>query len=401
MVRTWFIDRDVTQHRDTRIGASEIACLIPNPEKPTESLAGYDRTAVTVFNEKTGRAKREPAGLAAEMGHYLEPKATELFMRDLFGEDTAAEWFIRRMQYEVLSRKFSGAPHGATKPRAETYQVEPVKHSIEFYTDDFIVHPDGIYIPGTLQHRLGGLLPPLTMPAHGLTFDLARPFLVEAKSARFWSALRPPESMVTGYNMELRTWQGIPLKHYVQIQFQLALLEVDICYLPLLFDTSEFQVWEIHEDRKVQNQIIDLAGRMAWHVKHDQAPRELAMNAADVIALYPDVHGDFVYVSGEEAAAVREASAAYHKAGKQERLWTARKKEAQDTLAVHLKDRKELRDEAGVLARWTEKAGSDRVKALSKIEAEDPVTYRYLQRKGLIETGAPSRYASAVWKGEE
>jgi predicted phage-related endonuclease len=399
MTHTWFIDNgDITKHRSTRVGASEIACLLPNPEKPNESLDGY-RTAVDLFNEKTGRKKREPAGLAAEMGHLLEPAAVELFMRELFGIEASTEWFIRRMQYEILLRK--ARMTGTGWPRAETYQVEPIAHSIEYYTDQFIVHPDGIYKPGTMEHTLGGMLPATTKAAHGLTFDLSRPFLLEAKSARYWSALRPPESMVTGYNMELRTWQGIPLKHYVQIQFQLAILEVDVCYLPLLFDTSEFQVWEIRADRAVQNKLIDLAGRMAWHVQHDTPPKELAMNADDIIALYPTVAGDFVYVSGDEAAAVREACGALAKAKKQEALWKGRAREASDTLAVHLKDRKELRDSETVLARWIEREGSDRVKALGKIEKENPVEYRYLRRKGLIETGDGTRYPSAVWKGEE
>jgi hypothetical protein len=394
VVRTWFIDGEITKHRSTRVGASDIPALIPNPEKPTESLAGFERTAVTVFQEKTGRKPREPVGLPAEMGHYLEPVAVQLFMRDLFGYETAADWFIRRLQYDALSRRFSGAPHGATKPRAETYQVPPITHSVEFYTDQFIVHPDGIYRP---QRDAGGLV-----MAHGLTIDLSRPFYLEAKSARYFSARRPEGSMVTGYNMDLHTWQGIPLKHYVQIQFGLAVLEVDVCYLPLLFDTSEFQVWEIRADAKIQNQIIDLAGRMAWHIQHDIPPRELAMNAADVIALYPTIAADdFAYISGEEAASVRAAGEAYAKADRQEKIWDGKKREALDTLAVYLKDRKELRDADAVLARWIERTGTDRVKALGKIEKENPVEYRYLKKKGLIETGKPVRYASAVWKGEE
>ena len=47
-VNFWFIDRDFTKARSTRLGASDIPKLIPSPEKPTESLAGYEQTALTV-----------------------------------------------------------------------------------------------------------------------------------------------------------------------------------------------------------------------------------------------------------------------------------------------------------------------------------------------------------------
>ena len=98
----WYIQGDFTKDRSFRIGASDIAACIPNPEKPTESLAGYGRTAVTVFEEKTGIAPRSFAGLPAEMGHWNEPKATELFMRPLFGPKISNEWLFKRMQFEIL-----------------------------------------------------------------------------------------------------------------------------------------------------------------------------------------------------------------------------------------------------------------------------------------------------------
>lgn len=375
----WFIDRDVTQHRGQRIGASDIPALIPNPEKPTESLAGYERTALTVWEEKTGRRVPNIPGLPAEMGHYLEPKVVELFMRDIFGPELAAEWFLRRMQYEVLSG--SGA-----QVRAADYQVPPVEHSIEFYTEDFIVHPDGIYRPESVPRLVD------VVTAHGLSIDLSRPFYIEAKSARYWSARRPEGSMVSGYDFNLHTWQGIPLKHYVQIQFGLALTEIDIAYLPLLFDTSDFHVWDIRTDRKIQGQIIDLAARMAWHIKHDTPPKELAMNSSDIKRLYPELTTDFVYLQGDDAEKVREAAVAYNRAAKQEKLWAERKKEASDTLAVHLKDRKELRDENGPICRWTEVPSGEAVLALSEIKKTDPLAYRYLKRKGLLKETKSKKY---------
>lgn len=386
-----YIDRDVTQNRGPRIGASDIPALIPSPDRPNESLAGYGRTAITIWEEKTGRRKREPAGLAAEMGHYLEPKATELFMREVFGHEYAAEWFATRMQYETLKASPSGGDI-----KAQAYQRPPLLHSIEWYDDQFIVHPDGLYVPGDQPPDM------LEVVGHGLQINMTKPFIVEAKSARYWAARRKEESSVSGYDLELRTWQGIPLKHYVQIQFQLAMFGVDVAYLPLLFDTSQFQTWEIRADAGVQGKIVDIAGRLAWHIKHDQPPKEMAINTSDIVRLYPGIDTDFVYLGGGEEEAVIEACRQYRKASAQEKVWKDKKQEAQDTLAVHLKDRGELRShEGGVLARWSIRKGSERVAGVKDIKSKDPNAYKYLKRKNLLTTTSDSRTAAVVYKDQE
>jgi len=387
----WFIDRSIHQNRGPRIGASDIPALIPDPDRPTQSLAGYGRTAVTVYEEKLGERKRDPAGLAAEMGHWNEPKSTELFLREIVGPDHSMRWLVRRMQYEMLSR--------IDQVQAADYQITPFHHSIEFYNDQFVVHPDGLYIPDVSSPDIP--VSPARVQAHGLTIDLSKPFLIEAKNARYWSAKRRDETPSSGYDFDLRTWQGIPLKNYVQIQFQLALFELEICYLPLLYDTSQFQVWEIKADPAVQNRLIDIAGKLAWHIEHRVPPKDMAMNLDDIKTLYPLVDNDFTYVAGDERDAVVEACRKYRQAEKQEKRWGAVKKEMQDVISVHLKDRKELRDEHQVLVKWTERSGSERVRALKSIAKDDPVSYRYLKRKGLIEQTDPTRYPSVAWKEDK
>ena len=99
-----------------------------------------------------------------------------------------------------------------------------------------------------------------------------------------------------------------------------------------------------------------------------------------------------MYLQGDDAKTVREAAVAYNRAAKQEKLWAERKKEASDTLAVHLKDRKELRDENGPICRWTEVPSGEAVLALSEIKKTDPLAYRYLKRKGLLKETRPKKY---------
>lgn len=393
----WYISNDFTEKRSTRIGASEVSCLIPNPEKPNESLAGYERTAITLWQEKTGRKERDPSGLSAEMGHWNEVKAIELFIRGIpeIGPTLSENYTIKRLEYELLNRSRPGVFNPSQ------YQSTPWKHTTQWYNDQFICHPDGIYDP-----YIEWMTPDTILPehAHGYNINLKAPFLIEAKTASFWSAKRREGSLTTGYDFDLRTGQGIPLKHYVQIQFQLACLDVEVCYLPLLYDSASFHVWEIRRDRKVGDQLIDLAGRMAWHIQHDTPPKELAMNGWDIQALYPEIKEDFVFLSGEKADAVKVAAQSYTRAAAQEKVWKQKKADAVDALAVYLKDNGELRVELdGVIvpiAKWKSTGGGERVMGIKDLRMKDEKAYKYLKRKGLIAEAEKGRSVNVCWKEE-
>jgi len=394
MTPYWYIHNDFTSKRSTRVGASEISAAIPDPEHPGQSLAGYDRTALTVWQEKTGRKPRDPSGLPAEMGHWNEVKAIELFIRGI-NPDMAREYRRSRLEYERLSEQFP-------ETRAEDYQTTPFRHNCQWYNDDFIVHPDGIWHPDESIDNGYALIG--EMVAHGYRIVVDKPFLIEAKTASYWAAKRRPGSVVHGYDFDLRTWQGIPLKHYVQIQFQLACLDVEVCYLPLLYDSASFHAWEIRRDRKTGDRLIDLAAKLAYYIHKDIEPKELAMNADDIAAMYPTLAEDFSIVSGDDAESIVKAATAWKEGDELEKIGKQKKKDATDALAVYLKDTKELRVERDgsivPVAAWTEKKGAERIIGLKEIRAMEggSTIEKYLTRKGLIKQGEGSRYVSVKWK---
>ena len=386
MIDYWYISGDFLKERATRIGASDIPALIPNPERPTETLAGYGRTPITVYLEKIGEREREPAGLPAEMGHYLEGKACELFIRTFYTEQTANRHVHDRNAYEFMTRD---NPDTAS---AQNYQNTPFYHHCQYFSDDMIVHPDVIYQPPDQAARSE------RKSALGITVRFGKPFLIEAKSATYWAAKRPSDSVISGYDLKLAEWQGIPLKHYMQIQFQLALLEVDDCYLALIHDTSQYHVWHIKANRAHQGKLIDLAGRMIWHIKRRRPPADLAINTEDIMALYPSVGDDFAIVNDEERDKAVEIAREYRNAETQRKRWAEKEKDALDAMAVVLRDRPEIRDGEGCIAKWSMRQGYEKVRMLSKIKGDDPVSYRYLKRKGLIESTKDSRTVKVAWK---
>lgn len=370
MVNYWFIKGDFHNERSKRIGASDIPALIPNPENPTESLAGYGRTPVTLWQEKTGRKEREFAGLPAEMGHFLENKALELFIREKFDKDISKVFSENKIKYEFCGKH----------AMASDFQISPFQHNTQYYnTDDnsgMIAHPDCIVL------------------------SKEGPYLIEAKSANYFATIRRPGTFVKGYDFELNTWQGIPLKHYMQIQFQLALFEVDTCYLSLISNTSQHNVWEIKANEKHQNQIMELANNMIWHINNDKPPKELAINQTDIKELYPNLQKDFVMISGEERETAISIAKEYNKAHEQEKKWKMKKQETLDSMAVLLKDVPELRDEDGIIGKWQTRKGSEKILALKEIKKNKPEVYKYLQENELLNTSEDSRNVSIKWKGD-
>ena len=389
MVNYWYITGDFLKERSGRIGASDIPALIPNPEKPTESLAGYGRTPVTVWQEKTGRKQREPAGIPAEMGHYLEEKSVELFIRTFAGSDIARRHTKDRRDYDYMT-----GPDSPMLGQAGNFQNTEFRHHVQYYKNGMICHPDGVYDPAGML----GIEPTTKM---GIKVKFDEPFLIEAKSANFWAAKRPEGSIVKGYDFGLKTWQGIPLKHYMQIQFQLALMEVKTCYLTLIYNTSQFDVWEIRANKKHQGRLIDLAGTMVHKIKTDTPPAEMAMNVQDIMDLYPEIGDDFVILNGDERDKAIDIARTYNEAKRQESRWKEKADDAKDSMGVLLRDRPELRDGDGIIGKWRVTKGSEKITALSKIKADDLNAYRYLKKHELLYTSKESRTVAIPWKGDE
>ena len=394
----WFIGdkADFYTSRSARIGASDVPAIFPNPENPVESLAGYGRTALTVYQEKRGDKERDTAGLAAEMGHFLENKSLELFIRRFVSYGAGLDFRTTKEQWE-----FQVAAGFSKDKWAGNFQVPLFKHNTQYYTDGMIAHPDCLYIG---DESLKGKKERFKT-VDGVKVDLSKPFLIEAKSARMMAAKRPEGSFVKGYDKKLSTWQGIPLKHYFQIQYQLSLFKIDVAYLALIHDTSEFHVWRIDADRKIQGRIIDRVGRMVKHIKDGTLPSELAMDGNDVQIMYPDLKKDYITFSAESEEgkqALKVNQEAIH-AKHQKELWTAREKDAKDAAAVIMKDFEEVRVGGDSVFKWSNGSTGEKLSlSIAQLKKNHPARYRSMVKAGLIKPDKKYRYVSPKRiKGEE
>lgn len=396
MIPYHYIEADFFTTRSTRIGASDAPALIQDPLHPNKSLAGYDRTPTTVYLEKTGQKKRDPAGFQAEMGHFLETKTLERFIRDIFGYEAGREFRHQKELYEYLSEMHPGS----YSPR--DYQVPLFKHNTQYYTDDKIVHPDTIYHPtpeimsGETELKDGNGQPIRKgkITVDGKTINLRKPFLVEAKSHGYWP-------FKNGYDKKELDWHGIPWREYIQVQFQLKMFQVDVAYLALTYDTNQYQMWEVKANREHQTSIIKIADYMAKCIKTKTPPKDMILNASDILALNDSRDVDFRYAEPEELELAIKIAKEYNKADGNIKLWTERKKEATDAMSVIIKDTDLLKDDEGNdIACWTKgKKGYKKVKSLTEIKKLDGKFYRYLAKNDLLTKtadGTPS--VSIKWK---
>lgn len=363
------------ESRKHKLGSSDIAACIPHPVRKNESLAGYNRTAITVFEEKTGRIKREHAGFSASVGNDLEPLILKYFIEDVHSKKTSVEFFKGYILCE-LEKQMKEDGIIDCKPFNNTQFI----HHTESENDYAISHADTLYIPTADDKG--------KTKVSNINFDKSKSCIIEAKTSQFWAVKRKDDEY-SGFDFKGDDWKAIPLKFFFQIQFQMALYGFDLAYLPLLSNTSEKHYWEIKGNKKYQADLMELAEYMYKCVQKDIYPKEKAMNASDIQKLYPKIKEDFRECVGKELEMAIEIGKQYERAKQQKKQWELKERDALDAMSVLLKDERELKGlvngELQTIARWKDTGGTEKIIALSKIKKDMPEIYEYLRGKKLLE----------------
>lgn len=401
---------DFHKSRAGRIGASDIPALIPHPIKQIESLAAYTddkgtrhaMTALDLYNAKINNT-HSPSGFPAEMGHWLEGRALYEFIADNISKDIAKEFLRGYMMHKIEQDNSSDAVN------PEPFNNTSFQHNTEVQNEYGIAHADCVYTapeilnPSKVLNMKKDSSGCWIIDINGLKINMSLPFLIEAKSARYFSARRKDDPY-TGYDLDLHEWQGIPLKVYFQVQYQMHLYNVDTCYVVLIFDTSSKHYWQIRYNKKHALELEQLARYMKKCIDERTPPKELLMNSKDIQLLYPEIKEDFRELKDDELSAVLKIAMDEIEASTQEKEWKRKKEQASDMLAIHLKDTQILKGNVNGMiidiARWKDTGGSERVMGLSDIsKRDDAVTIeKYLRRKGLVKKDKDNKKPSVVLK---
>lgn len=409
---------DFHKSRAARIGASEISWCVPHPVKQVESLAAYtdikgNRQACTandLYNDKLNPPPWEYS-FPAEMGHYLEPQAIREFIADNISVDIADKYFRGFMMHRLDQMQSKDAIH------AGPYNSTPFKHNTEAITNYGVAHGDCLYDPesGMVIHKTsnvgqstpGNIESGFIIKKNGLTIDLSKPFLIEAKSARRYTVKARDKDKYLGYDLTMKQWQGVPLKNYFQVQYQMALYGVDVCYIALIFDTSEKYFWQIKANKKHQRELIQIAEYMKKCIDTNTPPKQLVMNSKDIQYMYPKIQEDFRELQGKELEETIEVAIMQRYAAEQEKMWKRKKEDAAERMSIHLKDTTMLKGMVNgrlqTISRWKETGGGMRLMGLGKIkEREDSKRImRYLEKNKLLKEAKSGLNPSVVIKSDE
>jgi len=418
---------DFHKSRESRIGASDISWLIPHPTKQIESLAAYTDikgkrqacTALDLYNEKIKPSPWE-YNFPADMGHRLEGFALYEFIADNISRDIATD-FLRGYQMHEMEQNAETYKAGKMVcVNPEPYNNTPFKHNTEALIDYGVAHGDCLYDPRgfNLKKILGFENENIKkgkklstynyiIKKNGLTIDLSKPFLIEAKSARRFTVSARKKDQFKGYDLTLKKWQGVPLKVYFQVQYQMWLYKVDVCYLALIYDTSEKHYWQIDANKKHQSEIVQLASYVKQCIDSRTPPKQLVMNSKDIAALYPEIKDDFREVVGAELLELLTISKERHRAADQEKNWKDKKNDCDERMSIHLKDTQEVKGivDGGLvtIAKWKETKPSLYTMGLGDIKKRDDSKrlLKYLEKNKLIKESAGSKKPSVVIKADE
>lgn len=383
---------DFHKSRRDLIGSSDMTACIQHPEKH-ESLSGYGRTAITVYKEKRGELQREPAGLAAEIGHTMEMLILSNAIYKIEVKRGKTESQARKIVSKFergyimceLDSETTQDDNGNTYKiyhNADKYQTTDWLHHTEASTADSISHADCI--------------------------NIAKPdnaILIEAKCVTT-SFYKRGDDPYKGYDLEDETFRGVPLRNYMQTEHQAATynaaygIKFKRSYLALIAD-GKHSMWNWKPDVRMQERIIELCSYLKKCIDTGVLPSELAMNSDDVKIVYPVIKEDFKVLSGEDLEKALLYARAAKDAAQQEKNWKAKAEDAKNALAVMLADSGRIRGivdgEMVELAAWTEKKGSDRIMSLSEVK-QDKRLYAYCEKNGMIKAGEPSRFISVKFK---
>jgi len=239
------------------IGASDV---------PTLALMNikYEQTPLTLWEEKTGRKKRDFAGERAKAGKDLEA--------------IVLKWGLEKMDYK-------------------------------FYAPDFLsdrAHEKRIYPPqGLVSLTQATCRNYPFIVAHADLIEIAQPWIMEAKSTGFFGGKRGGD-INYGYDKDDMTANGIPSSVYLQIQTQMLCYEISECYVSVMIDTGLHKLYgPISAHKKTQEKILAICERFWHHVTTDTPPKPEIW--ADVISLNPmlDVESKTV-IAGPDLEKVEE-----------------------------------------------------------------------------------------------
>jgi predicted phage-related endonuclease len=240
------------KNRQSIIGASDIPIIL--------GLSTFT-TPYDLYRQKLGLDKNFYGNNATRWGNLHEMNILGSYIEEKTNYDTSLKFKIDYLKNYKLRKPNYKPP---TKYFAFT----------EFYHPDFkfaMCHPDLI--------------------------DIENEINIEAKSGRQFASFK--RDGMDGFDKSDNTESGIPLKYFLQIQWQMLCTGIHHTTLRALIDTSDELNYEIKYNKKIAEKLIEAASRFQWHIVNQKEP--MPVNKSDIEKLYPETQDKTSYLLGSDS----------------------------------------------------------------------------------------------------
>ena len=239
--------------------------------------------------------------------------------------------------------------------------------------------------------------------AHADLIDLTgeNPVIIEAKNTGEFAAMQRKRDVNAGYDRDDMSENGIPLGVYYQVQFQMALYEIDMAYVTVLIGGNDWRMYgPVRYSKSVAENLISLSYRMLELVDTDTPPTPQTWQ--DVTALFPHTEkGKQVILDGEDEINIRSMLEEYGKLSEKEKKIAERKEDIKNAIGLYAQDAQYIVDSRGnKLASTSEIAARESI-SISDLK-KHPEIYQAAQDACLIKTGEGYRsiYFSGISAGD-
>jgi len=361
---------DFHKRRKTTIGSSDIPVLL--------GLAKQHKTQYELWKEMTGKpVKRVEIDTVknetpAALGHEVEGIILAREIADIAGSEMAHAFKVDYYKHE----------HERPKDWRTATPFKPF--AIFIHPDDkrFSCSPDVIIEAADWQESWCNVWVDQRRGMQIAYPNEKHDRIIESKLGSRFANIRSTR-LEDGYDLDDPTQNGIPMRVYVQCQWQSFVTGIEHITVRALLDSVFESRHTFTANPQIQNQLAELAESFLWHVQKDKAPAP--MNQNDVFDIYDSVDEQVLIIGGKQAKEAEELLF-------QKKQWTDAKKEAErnieeikNSFAVMMGDKRYLETATGtkIATQVIQKPRWFNI-GIQRIHDNCPAAFSLLSEQGMI-----------------
>lgn len=204
--------------------------------------------------------------------------------------------------------------------------------------------------------------------------------LIEAKSGSRFANMRKED--MDGYDPQDPTQSGLPMRVYVQVQWQQAVYDIQAADVCALIDTNNYMQFSTPGDIKIQVKLIEIGSRFMRCLVKDIPPTPKTFG--DIGKLFPEIKNNRLTVMGEKAVIAWDIKDQLKAERKKKKKSQEKIDDYTNSLGLLMGDNKELADELGEKICSQSKYSTLTMIHPSTIKKECPEAFELLEKVGII-----------------